>query len=268
MTTAEFKGMTRREKSELRSDYILQAILDIGEEMVVAGAEVKRVEDSIERMCESYNLTRVNVFIITSNIQATVEDSQGKIITHIRKIERYDVNFDKLDYLNDLSRYVCSNRPEPEEMLLKLDEVMDRPESSMFIRYIGAILVAGGFALFFDGTWMDALAAGIMGMVITFVDSIMKDEKKNQIVYHFVTSVVSGLTSILLVKIGVGQDEGIIMMGGIMLLIPGIALTNAVRDMLIGDIAAGLLRLANALLVAAAIACGFAFAIFITGGIV
>ena len=57
------------------------------------------------------------------------------------------------------------------------------------------------------------------------------------------------------------------MMGGIMLLIPGIAMTNAVRDMLIGDIATGMLRLTNAVLTAAAIACGFALSIILLGGV-
>ena len=58
-----------------------------------------------------------------------------------------------------------------------------------------------------------------------------------------------------------------IMIGGVMLLIPGIAMTNAIRDMLIGDIASGLLRLMNSVLVAVAIACGFAFSIVALGGV-
>ena len=57
------------------------------------------------------------------------------------------------------------------------------------------------------------------------------------------------------------------MIGGTMLLSPGIAMTNAIRDMLIGDIASGLLRLVNSILVAAAIACGFAFTIIVLGGV-
>ena len=64
-------------------DKILQGILDIGEEMIVAGAEVSRVEDSISRMCRSYGGDRINVFIIISNIQVTMETPDGRILTHI-----------------------------------------------------------------------------------------------------------------------------------------------------------------------------------------
>ena len=91
---------------------LLQVILDIAEEMLICGAEVERVEDSIERMCYAYDCRRVNAFIITSNIQVTFEDPEGNIITQIRRIVRNDTNFDRLDYLNDLSRYICAGKPE------------------------------------------------------------------------------------------------------------------------------------------------------------
>lgn len=99
------------------------------------------------------------------------------------------------------------------------------------------------------------------------MELFLASREKNQIVYNFVVSVVAGITALLLVQIGLGDHSDKIMIGGIMLLIPGIAMTNAIRDMLIGDIASGLLRLVNSILVAAAIACGFAFTIIVLGGV-
>ena len=249
-------------------DLILQGILDIGEQMVIGGAEVNRVEDSITRMCRSYGATKINVFIITSNIQVTIKAPDDKIYTQIRRIKDFSVNFDRIDYLNDLSRYICQHTPEPDEMHEKLEEVMNRPEQSLVLRFIGAIMVSAGFTVFFGGSFMDALGAAIMGAVIILLDMYLAKREKNQIVYHFITSVVGGVAAIFLVKFGIGNNEDLIMIGGIMLLIPGIAMTNAVRDMLIGDIASGLLRLVNALLVAGAIACGFALAIIVLGGVI
>lgn len=248
-------------------DRVLQGILDIGEEMVVCGAEVNRVEDSIYRMCESYGGDRINVFIITSNIQVTMEAPDGRILTHIRRIVRYDANFDRLDYLNDLSRYICANRPEPDAMQQKFDEVMNRPKQHIALKFIGAILVSGGFTVFFGGSWLDCIAAAIVGVIIVLMELFLASREKNQIVYNFAVSVTAGIATLLLVQLGVGINSDKIMIGGIMLLIPGIAMTNAIRDMLIGDIASGLLRLVNSVLVAAAIACGFAFTIIVLGGV-
>lgn len=248
---------------------ILQSILDIGEEMIVSGAEVSRVEDAINRMCRAYgaNDDRINVFIITSNIQVTIEAPDGHIITQIRQIIRFDVNFDRLDYLNALSRYVCEHTPDHVKIQEMFKEVMERPAPRKAAKLFGSVLVAASFAVFFGGSVRDGISAGLMGAVIVVMEDIMLKRESNQIVYNFIVSAVAGAAAILTVTLGLGENENLIMMGGIMLLIPGIAMTNAVRDMLTGDIATGMLRLANAILIAAAIACGFALSIVLLGGV-
>ena len=102
---------------------IVQGILDIGEAMLQSGAENFRLEDSSYRMCRSYGFKRSDVFVIPSNIQVTVETPEGEIITQIRHIESSEPNFDQLDYLNNLCRYVCQNTPDEKEMREKYLEV-------------------------------------------------------------------------------------------------------------------------------------------------
>ena len=245
---------------------LLQAILDVAEEMLVCGAEVARVEDSIERMCTAYGSTRVNSFIITSNIQVTFEDPDGSIVTQIRRIVRNDVNFDRLDYLNDLSRYICRERPPLKELVRRYDQVMGRKALPAWIKYTGAVMIAAGFTVFFGGNLHDAFSAAILGLLITGLMAFLGKIEENQLAKVFMISVAAGFAALILVKLGLGDNEDKIMIGGIMLLIPGIAMTNSLRDMLTGDIATGLLRLVNSLLLAASIACGFALPLILTGG--
>ncbi|MBR3756432.1 MAG: threonine/serine exporter family protein [Firmicutes bacterium] len=247
---------------------LLQSILDVGEEMIVCGAEVSRVEDSIERMCESYgaNYERINVFIITSNIQVTLETPDGRILTQIRRLVRQGTNFDRLDYLNDLSRYICANQPDYDEIQERLQEVMSRPEPRKLLKIFGAVIIAASFTVFFGGNWLDSIAAGFVGLVIVLMELFFAKHEPNQVIYNFIVSFVSGVAALLLVKLGLGDHVDKIMIGGIMLLIPGIAMTNSVRDMLIGDVMSGWFRLLNALLIAGAIACGFALSIILIGG--
>lgn len=245
---------------------LLQAILDIAEEMLVCGAEVERVEDSIERMCYAYGCDRVNAFIITSNIQVTFEDPLGNIITQIRRLKRNDTNFDRLDYLNDLSRYICANKPDLETLVQKYEAVMNRKQLPIWLQYFGAVLVASGFAVFFGGNFADAIASGVLGIVITLITRILAKIEENQMAKLFISSVIAGFLAIVLVAVGIGSNVDKIMIGGIMLLIPGIAMTNSVRDLLIGDVVTGMIRFVNSLLMAAAIACGFALPLILTGG--
>ena len=247
---------------------LLQYILDIAEEMLVAGAEVNRVEDSIERMLSAYGCDwgRVNAFIMTSNIQVTFEDPDGNIITQIRYVKRSDTNFDRLDYLNDLSRYICANTPDLDQLRAKYIEVMSRPQNPAWIRYLSGIMVAGSFAVFFGGSAFDGICSGAVSILLIFLLSYFKRFNINQLARIFMTSIVSVVASIIICMLGLANLDKVLI-GEIMLLIPGIAMTNSIRDMLLGDIATGLLKLANAMLVAGAIALGFAVPLALMKGL-
>lgn len=254
-----------------KNDYekILQCILDIGEEMLVCGGEVSRVQDSIFRMCESYGAdpTRINVFIITSNIQVTIQAPDGKIITQIRCVVRNNPNFAMMDKLNDLSRYVCSVNPTEEELRAAIDKIIHGAYQKRWLKYLGGAMVTAGFTSFFGGTLRDAMCAGIIGVLIIFLERFLANKEKNEIVFIFFISAAAGMAAIALVKLGLGNNLDKIMIGSIMLMIPGLHMTNSIRDMLIGDLGSGLLRLTNALLVAGAIACGMAATIIVFGGL-
>ena len=85
---------------------LVQGILNIGEAMLQCGAEIFRVEDSLYRMYKSYGFVKYDVYVIPSNIQVTVESPEGEILTQIRHIESTGADYDRLNYLNALSRYV------------------------------------------------------------------------------------------------------------------------------------------------------------------
>ena len=247
-------------------DKLLQAILDIAEEMLIAGAEASRVEDSVKRMCDAYGCNRVNVFVITSNIQVTMEDPNGQIITQIRRVTRSDVNFDRLDYLNNLSRFICANLPPVEELRKKFDEVMARKQQPFAFSLLSGMAIGGSFAVFFGGNLMDGIAAALTGLATVALNRVIERLGQNSLANLFSVSFAAGLLSVLTVYLGIGIHTDKIMICVIMLLIPGIALTNGVRDMLTGDLVTGMLRVVNAVMLAIAIACGFALSLFLTRG--
>lgn len=254
--------------NDIDYNILLKDVLDIGEYMLVGGAEVSRVEDSITRMCKSYGCKSVDVYIITCNMQATIETPKGKMLSQNRRIKKSAANFDRIDYLNDLSRYICAKKPDLETLETKFQEILARPNPKPWFNYLAGILTAAGFAVFFGGNFKDFIAAGIMGAVMILAEKTILKNENNQIVFNFVVSVVGGIIAILLVKLGIGQHQDFIMIGGIMIVIPGMAMTNSIRDMLIGDVASGVLRLISTLLIAVSIAAGFAFSIIVLGGLI
>ena len=88
---------------------LLTCAMDIGEQMLVCGAEVHRVEDSIQRMCLSMGAKRVDIFIITSSMVVTVYTPSGEALTQTRRITGTGTNMERLHRLNDLSRKICTS---------------------------------------------------------------------------------------------------------------------------------------------------------------
>lgn len=97
--------------------------MNIGEAMLLSGAEVHRVEDSLYRICSAFGAERTDVFIITSSMIVTVHTADGSVFTETRRIVSMGTDFEKLDKLNSLSRKICYKGMTLEEIDTELDKI-------------------------------------------------------------------------------------------------------------------------------------------------
>lgn len=239
---------------------IVQGILDIGESMLISGAENYRIEDSLYRMCRSYGFVKYDVFVIPSNIQITVETENGDIITQVRHIENADIDFDQLDYMNNLCRYVCSHTPDEEELQKKYQEVKNRPPQHPAAKYFAGIMGGTGFAVFFGCNFKDATVAVIVSLMIVVVGKWLEKREGNLFVYNTILSFLSEVIIVLSVRNGFADHPERIMIGIVMLLISGLSTTNGIREILQKDYISGFINIMNSILGAAGIAVGTALA--------
>lgn len=246
---------------------IVQGILDIGEAMLRCGAEIMRVEDSLYRMCKSYGFVRYDVWVVPSNIQMTVETQDGDVFTQVRHIKYMSTNYDRLDYLNNLSRYVCNNLPDAEQMHEKYLEVMNRPPQHPAIKYIAGVMGGAGFAVFFGSGFADAIVAVIASLAIVAVGSWISKRENNFIVYNAVVAFIAEVIIIGAVSLGFGTHADRITIGIVMLLISALGTTNGIRDFLHADILSGIFNIINSVLGAMGIACGIVVAMLLLPGV-
>ncbi len=242
---------------------IVQGILDIGESMLISGAENYRIEDSLYRMCRSYGFVKYDVFVIPSNIQITVETENGDIITQVRHIENADIDFDQLDYMNNLCRYVCNHTPDEEELQKKYQEVKSRPPQHPAAKYFAGIMGGTGFAVFFGCNFKDAIVAVIVSLMIVVVGKWLEKREGNLFVYNTILSFLSEVIIVLSVRNGFADHPERIMIGIVMLLISGLSTTNGIREILQKDYISGFINIMNSILGAAGIAVGTALAMLV-----
>jgi len=245
---------------------LLSNVLTVGEWMLCSGAEVSRVEDSMVRICTAYGAIRVDVFTITSSIVVSA-DFQGKTFTQTRRITTYSTNLDMLDKLNSLSRYICVNLPDEQYIENELKRISEKKDYAFVTRLLFWSLTAGAFTVFFGGGLFDGLVSAVIGMFLMVSVDYIAGKGLNKVFSNLICSFFVTVLAYLSVRIGAGESMDKIIIGNIMLLIPGLALTNSLRDLIGGDIMSGVLRFCEACLIAIGIAAGYYGAVMLVGGI-
>ena len=250
----------------MNPEQLISCAMDIGEQMLLSGAEVGRVETSVKLICTAYGCSRADVFTITSSIVVSIVSKEGTHLTQSRRILGSHTDLTKLDRLNSLSREICQNTPDCAYVQAQLQKICAGKAFPLWLEALASAMIAGAFTLFFGGGWLDGLVACFLGGGIRLCTWLLQKAGMNQIFVNAVTSFLLSFCAISLVRLGLGRDANQIIIGNIMLLIPGIALTNSLRDMISGDIMSGLLRFFDAVLVAASIAAGYILAAQLLGG--
>lgn len=246
---------------------LVSCFMDIGEILLVSGAEVHRIEDTITRICHAYGFTRVDIFTITTSIILTVHtENDEEIITQTRRISRFDTDLHRVALVNALSRDICDCKPSLDYIQEQLRLIQALPLFSKELVFCAYAMIAAAFTLFYGGGFFDAVCAAIAGFVMRAFLLLGYRIHLQTFILNFFTSAVTGLTIVGLSSLGLGQNVNATTMGCVMLLIPGLAMTSSFRDMISGDTISGLLGLTEALLRATAIALGFALVLMQMGG--
>lgn len=246
------------------ADRLLCLALDVGEGMLKSGAEIHRVEESIRRICISYGAVHVEVFVITSLIVASVRLQNEEYSVQMRRVYNSSNHLLKIEEFNGVSRKICAETPPLDEFEKLMRETKAKTQYPRILHVLGGILAASAFTVVFGGSLWDAAVAAVMGLIVVLGD-LVHLKNINPTAKCVLTSFICGMLTCVLVRFGIGHNEHKIMIGTIMLLIPGLAFGNSLRDMLDGDIIAGIFRLIQSCLTAVMIAVGFGLAIFVSG---
>ena len=244
----------------------VSAILDIGELLLISGAEVMRVEDTISRLSLAYGFIRADVFTITSSIVLTVQLQGGRVMTQTRRVRARQTDLGIIEKVNALSRKACEKPMPVEALMAETEEIRKGKPAPYVLQLLCYAFISAVFSIFFGGNVKDAAAAAVSGTVLFLSLGVMQRMRVNIIIENMICSALTAYAAMMMVTAGLGAHPDKIIIGNIMLLIPGIQLTTSLRDLFNGDLIAGLLGLTEAVMKALAIALGFAFVLIRMGG--
>lgn len=247
------------ERKEQRQRLIMH-MLDLGEIMLESGAEVSRVEDTITRLGKAYGFVRVDTFTIIYSIVVTMCDADGSIYTQTRRIQNIGTDMEKIRQCNALSREACRVCLTEEALGERIRCIRQAPRYQERTILLAWACASAAFTVFFGGGPADLAVSFCSAMLLRLMVAYGQRAGIQNFVLYFLNSFLAGMLILMVTSQNAVFSYDKIAMGNIMLLIPGIALTTAVRDMIRGDLLSGSLEMCGALIQAAAIAVGFAAA--------
>lgn len=244
---------------------LARVITKAGMILLESGAETYRVEDTMKRIAMAYGASVVDSYA-TPTLLLVSFSLDGELCHNIKRTRVKTVDLTKIDKVNDVSRKLATSLVPIEELNKELDEIEQSEHYPKWIQILGAAICTFGFTFFFFGTLKDAICAFLIGAVlkyllIKFNELALSNFFMNIFGGGFVTFV-----SILFSNMKWCDHLDILIISVFMLLVPGLAITNAIRDTVSGDTVSGMARTTEAFLTAVGIAFGSALVFMIMGG--
>lgn len=241
---------------------LLEIATYAGQILLESGAETYRVEETIGKIALAFGATDTETFATPTGIIVSFT-YKNELYSIVKRIKKRGIDLNKIDKINDLSRRIQNNPVDLDELHLTLKKIHNGQTYTEIHRYISSALIAGVFAVIYGGNIYDFFAGLIVGCGLNYITLNLKILSLNTFFINCVGGAFAATIAILLSYIGITHNINETIIGSIMLLVPGVAITNAARDIIAGDILAGLTRASEAFLIAVSIAVGTGFVISI-----
>lgn len=244
---------------------LLDLSVEIGYCLAMNGAETFRIEESINRIMAAYGI-HAEAFAIPNCLHVSIENKDGQPLTRMRRIGQHGNDLDAVEKYSNLSRKICSERPEPQVAMQWLKDTKSSCRQYPILVYlIGNFLGACGFSVLFGGSFLDSLCAGLCGIIVGLVNRFMDSLKANTFFRTIAASFLMAFFAYFAGYLSLAKNVDAVIIGALMILVPGLLFTNAMRDIIYGDTNSGINRVVQVFLIAAAIALGTGAAWKLTG---
>ncbi|MDQ0345362.1 threonine/serine exporter family protein [Lederbergia wuyishanensis] len=242
--------------NKINEQKLIDACLLAGKILMKSGAETYRVEDTMMRIAAACGFNESQSFVTPTGIIFSLEGSDP---SQFVRISERGTDLEKITKVNHISRSIAEGKLNANEALLALKELEKANLAfPIWLQIVAAAIASGSFLIMFKGTWADYAPAILVGGVgfSTFV--IIHFHAKVKFFSEFSASFVIGLLGMFLVNYGWGKQLDLIVIASVMPLVPGLLITNAIRDLMAGHFVSGLSKGAEAFLTALAIGAGVA----------
>jgi len=247
-------------------EYILDFAANLGCKMLTVGANLERVNDTMYRICCSYQLNSISIFSLSSLITISAKSESNQTGTRQISVPYVSNHLEKLNRFNQLSRKVCAERPAPKKLAEMLAEAENIKKTPIPLVVLGHLFSMTSLCAIYGGSLLDIVAVDINPVFFYFLGEFFDRRNINRIVVNSLCAWAAGSLALLFVRLGLGDNYFIIIVTNSMMMMPGISLMNAIRNILCGNEMNGILEFLKVVLESVAIVLGLVLSIYLFGG--
>ena len=240
----------------MQPEDLLLFAADAARLMLESGGETYRAEDAAMGIIMSQGGAEAECFATSTGLMLSFTGDDGKVRSVVRRVKRRGMNLEKASRIDTMVQNLQADEIDIQEATRELDAVERLRERSAGIRMGASAVGAGFFTLLFGGGLTDAAAAATIGAALALLILGFQRLKLPEFLTSLAGGALSAVASLGIQALGVSINPETTIIGVIMLLVPGVAITNAIRDSIAGDLVAGLARGADAVITAAGISAG------------
>lgn len=247
-------------------DYIIDFAAHVGQEMLACGANLERVNITMEMICRHYHVQDLGIHSLSTMITISGSDEKGNTRSNTVRVLSSSLNMERLKELHKLGRRVVKENPEPSALQGILDEAMAGVTSHSVWVVLGAFLVAMiALARLFGGGYQELICVVINTTGLFFLSRLLSKLHLNKIIINFTCMLIAGCFAGGMAALGLIQNFWVVVLTNAFFLIPGIQMVNSVRNLLCGNEINGIIDLFKTILETVAITAGLAASYFIFG---
>lgn len=242
----------------------------MGETLLENGAEISRVQETMERVAQAYKIDSFHVYVLTNAIFATGMDQGVQRTSLLKHVPSTTTHLGRIIAVNQLSREIVQGKYTVEQAQEQLRQIRTLPYSPLTARVLSCAVGSAAFSFLFGGSPLDAFVAFFCGVALELYLAFADRQGMSKFLTNLSASALVTLCGSALFLLGLGDNMDKIIIGSIIRLVPGVALTNSIRDFFHGDYLSGAIRMLDAFLVGGCIAVGVGFVVrglsMLTGG--
>lgn len=233
-----------REAADPRIAFVVR----LGQALHRYGTPTHRLENAMNGILEKLGLEG-SFFSTPTGIFASFGPPEEHRTSLIR-VEPSEVDLGKMSLLDELTGKVIKGELDSAGGAAEVERIVAAPARyDVWLTTLSFGIASGASARFLGGGWREALASTLIGIVLGVLAHLFGRSVETSHVFEAVAAALSATLAILAAQLFTPISIFLTTLAGVIILVPGLTLTTAMRELATRNLVSGTARLMGAVLV-------------------